>query len=232
MSSSSPEGSPTSASGGRRQQFSISRDKFQIDIPENHLTLITNGDGQLNGNLTSPNSLKSPNGRRVAGFSREGILGSAQKARNLSQSSGDRESMTNGIQNRQNSDDGINPLKRRSTDAGIDYPRRRATIAVRKYVFGIPFPLLTSSNSAKYVAPGNHDVMERNRSVSSVQSLVQNVSIANLVSNLMPGTNSSWSISLGLKVCFNQTSSVEPQTSLCQLDHLRSMEELPSATMR
>jgi hypothetical protein len=64
-------------------------------------------------------------------FSREGILGSAQKARGLSQSSGDRESMTNGLQNgRQNSDDGINPLKRRSTDAGIDYPRRRATIAV------------------------------------------------------------------------------------------------------
>jgi hypothetical protein len=130
MSSSSPEGSPTSVTGGGRQQFSMSRDKFQIDIPEDQLTLITNGNGHVNGNLSSPNPLKSPNGRRIAGFSREGILGSAQKARNLSQSSGDRESMTNGIQNRQNSDDGINPLKRRSTDAGIDYPRRRATIAV------------------------------------------------------------------------------------------------------
>jgi hypothetical protein len=136
MSSSSPEGSPTSATGGGRQQFSMSRAKFQIDIPENHLTLVTNGNGQVNGNLTSPNPLKSPNARRVAGFSREGILGSAQKARNLSQSSGDRESMTNSIQNRQNSDDGINPLKRRSTDAGIDYPRRRATIAVSKSIFG------------------------------------------------------------------------------------------------
>jgi hypothetical protein len=133
MSSSSPEGSPSSATGGGRQQFPMSRDKFQIDLPENHLTLITNGNGQVNGNLNSPNPLKSPNARRVASFSREGILGSAQKARNLSQSSGDRESMINGIQNIQNSDDGINPLKRRSTDAGIDYPRRRATIAVRSF---------------------------------------------------------------------------------------------------
>ncbi|KAG0650127.1 Echinocandin B biosynthetic cluster transcription factor ecdB [Hyphodiscus hymeniophilus] len=129
MSSSSAEGSPASVTRGGRHQFSMSRDKFHIDIPENHMTLITNGNGHLNGNLTSPSPLKSPNGRRIAGFSREGILGSAQKARKLSQSSGDRESMTNGIQNRQTSDDGINPLKRRSTDAGIDYPRRRATIA-------------------------------------------------------------------------------------------------------
>jgi hypothetical protein len=40
----------------------------------------------------------------------------------------------NGNQSRngQASDDGINPLKRKSTDAGIDYPRRRATIAVSR----------------------------------------------------------------------------------------------------
>jgi hypothetical protein len=109
-----------------------SRDKFTIDIPSPRLQLVTNGNHvNGNGNLNSPNPLKSPNARRVQSFSREGILGSAQKARNLSQSSGDRESVTNGLnQNRQNSDDGINPLKRRSTDAGIDYPRRRATIAV------------------------------------------------------------------------------------------------------
>lgn len=76
----------------------------------------------------------------MANFGREGILGSAQKARNLSQSSGDREQIVNGIHGRQpangvhtnGSEDGGNPLKRRSTDAGIDYPRRRATIAVSK----------------------------------------------------------------------------------------------------
>ena len=137
MSNSSPEASPTSASGGRL--FSMSADSFNIDVPSPRLQIITNGNEHSNGlnghtngngNLNSPNPLKTPNARRVASFSREGILGSAQKARNLSQSSGDRESMTNGIQNRPTSDDGINPLKRRSTDAGIDYPRRRATIAV------------------------------------------------------------------------------------------------------
>lgn len=79
----------------------------------------------------------------MANFGREGgILGSAQKARNLSQSSGDREQIVNGIHGRQpvngaptnGSEDGGNPLKRRSTDAGIDYPRRRATIAVSSHV--------------------------------------------------------------------------------------------------
>lgn len=132
MSNSSPEASPNSTSG--REQFSFSRHKFTIDIPSPHLIAVTNG----SGNLNSPNTLKSPNAHRVADFSREGILGSAQKARNLSQSSADRESMTSGNQNVQNSDDGINPLKRRSTDAGIDYPRRRATIAVGNSVYVRP----------------------------------------------------------------------------------------------
>lgn len=124
--SSSPETSPTSI-GGRRK-FSTAREKYKIDIPSpKGLQLTTNGSGAL----TSPNPLKTPNARRLANFSRDGILGSAQKARNLSQSSADRESMTNGNQStRPASDDGINPLKRRSTDAGMDYPRRRATIAV------------------------------------------------------------------------------------------------------
>ena len=142
--SSSPEGSPTSATGSGRT-FSMSRDKFTVEIQSPRLQLITNGNGPVNGNgttngthLNSP--LKSPGARRVASFSREGILGSAQKARNLSQSSGDREQIANGLHRHNNtngnsnannaSDDGINPLKRRSTDAGIDYPRRRATIAV------------------------------------------------------------------------------------------------------
>ena len=149
----------------------MTREKFKIDGLENHLTLVTNGNGQVNGGtLTSPNPLKSPNARRVASFSREGILGSAQKARNLSQSSGDRESMTNGIQNRQNSDDGINPLKRRNTDAGIDYPRRRATIAVSGSNFGTTFHLLISITSVRSVGPESHDAMERNQNASSARS--------------------------------------------------------------
>ena len=127
MSDSSPERSPTSESAGRQYSMS-SRDTFSIELPSPHLSL-ANGNG---GPMKSPNhSLKSPNDRRAMSFSHEGILGSAQRARNLSQSSGDRESATAGLQNKKDSDDGINPLKRRSTDAGSDYPRRRATIAVR-----------------------------------------------------------------------------------------------------
>ncbi|PQE17919.1 hypothetical protein CJF32_00008406 [Rutstroemia sp. NJR-2017a WRK4] len=128
MSSSSQENSPNSTTGSGRH-FSMSRDKFDIGIPSPRLSIVTNGD------LMSPNSLKSPTGRRMSTFSREGILGSAQKARNLSQSSADRESVPNGLQSRQNqnqnqnNEETGNPLKRRSTDAGIDYPRRRATIA-------------------------------------------------------------------------------------------------------
>lgn len=144
----------------------MSRDQFSIDVPMPHLTLATNGHGSHN----SPNPVKSPNTRRVAHFSREGILGSAQKARNLSQSSGERESMTNGLQNGnvQNSDDGINPLKRRSTDAGIDYPRRRATIAVRtSSALCEPAPLLTWRDSVKSAARGNPAVMEPSQSASS-----------------------------------------------------------------
>lgn len=123
MSESSPEGSPTSESTGR--QFSMSsRDTFTLELPSPHLN-VSNG-----GPLKSPGSHKASSNGRALSFSREGILGSAQKARNLSQSSGDRESASAALQNRKDSDDGINPLKRRSTDAGTDYPRRRATIAV------------------------------------------------------------------------------------------------------
>jgi hypothetical protein len=211
MSSSSPEASPTSANGGGTQ-FSMSRDKFSIDVPSPHLTLITNG--QTNGNLNSQNPLKSPNARRVASFSREGILGSAQKARNLSQSSGDRESMTNGLQNRQNgnSDDGINPLKRRNTDVGVDYPRRRATIAVRKSISGKLIQLLTFCNSARSVGLVSHDAMGRNQSASSAQSWVQNASIESPVSSSMLETSSSWNTSPVSRVSFSRISSAKHPT--------------------
>lgn len=59
------------------------------------------------------------------------MLSSAQKPRHLSQSSENRtDTMTNGTQ-KLPSDEGSNPLKRRNTETGVDYPRRRATIAVR-----------------------------------------------------------------------------------------------------
>ncbi|KFX92161.1 hypothetical protein O988_07389 [Pseudogymnoascus sp. VKM F-3808] len=124
MSNSSRDNSPAASETMQGKHYQMSRDNFAIDLPPSpHLSATSNGV------IKSPNALKSPTDRRGLSFSREGILGSAQKARNLSQSSGDRDSTTNGMQNRKDSDDGINPLKRRNTDAGSDYPRRRATIA-------------------------------------------------------------------------------------------------------
>lgn len=99
-----------------------SREGFSVEIPSPHLHA-TNGNA-----LKSPTSLKSG---RAPSFSREGIIGSAQKARNLSQSSDNRpDTLQNGMQNVQSDDGSINPLKRRNTSVEVDYPRRRATIAV------------------------------------------------------------------------------------------------------
>jgi hypothetical protein len=132
MTPSSTGDSPRSATGGpvgrhpQQQHFSMpTRDTFAIDVPSPQLAAI-NGAA-----LKSPTSLKT---QRTPSFSREGILGSAQKARNLSQSSENRPDtiITNGVHKAPSiDDDSSNPLKRRNTDAGVDYPRRRATIAVR-----------------------------------------------------------------------------------------------------
>ncbi|KAI0165605.1 hypothetical protein GGR57DRAFT_128226 [Xylariaceae sp. FL1272] len=125
MSPSSTGDSPLSAgaasSSGRAFPLP-SRDSFSIEVPSPQLAG-TNG----------PSSLKSPTGlksQRTASFSREGILGAAQKARTLSQANEHTASSSNGMRKSPPSDEGtINPLKRRNTDATVDYPRRRATIA-------------------------------------------------------------------------------------------------------
>jgi hypothetical protein len=179
MSSSSQENSPNSTTGSGRH-FSMSRDKFDIGIPSPRLSIVTNGD------LMSPNSLKSPTGRRMSTFSREGILGSAQKARNLSQCSADRESTTNGLQSRQNqtqnqnSEETGNPLKRRSTDAGIDYPRRRATIAVSSCSRKVQ-ALLILYTSVRYVGLESQGVMEQSPNASFAQSWARSAFIESLV---------------------------------------------------
>jgi hypothetical protein len=101
------------------------RDSFSIEVPAPQLG--ANGAG---GGLKSPTALKT---QRTPSFSRDGILGAAQKARNMSASSSEhRPSEGNGLKLQVNSDEEtINPLKRRNTESGVDYPRRRATIAVR-----------------------------------------------------------------------------------------------------
>jgi hypothetical protein len=112
------------ASANVVRQFPLPNRDFTIEIPSPQLAASSNGVHSLK----SPTSLKSA---RTPSFSREGILGSAQKARNLSQSSENRpEHVSNGHQTVHSDEGSINPLKRRNTDATVDYPRRRATIAV------------------------------------------------------------------------------------------------------
>ncbi|KAK4103589.1 hypothetical protein N658DRAFT_280147 [Parathielavia hyrcaniae] len=118
----------TAAASGVTRQFPLPNRDFSVEIPSPQLAAAPNGANTLK----SPNSLKAAAAARTPTFSREGILGSAQKARNLSQSSDNRpDSIQNGIpkSTSEESINSINPLKRRNTDATVDYPRRRATIA-------------------------------------------------------------------------------------------------------
>lgn len=181
MSNSSRDNSPAASEPMQGKHYQMSRDNFAIDLPSPHLSATSNG------------VIKSPTDRRGLSFSREGILGSAQKARNLSQSSGDRDSTPNGLQNRKDSDDGINPLKRRNTDAGSDYPRRRATIAVctPRSITALSYPA-NMQCSARYAGPGNRAAMARSQSAGSALSSVQSASIASLASSSMLGISSSW----------------------------------------
>jgi hypothetical protein len=88
------------------------------------------------------------------------------RPRNMSQSSTDGEELNDIKPLRKNSTvmgDDVEPnrqnLKRKSSDA-LDYPRRRATIAVSFFYSPNPKTMLTCSISAKYVVRGSHDVME------------------------------------------------------------------------
>lgn len=131
MSPSSTGGSPrlaaatsnTTSSTARPFPVPSSRGNFSIDMPTPGRTTTTNG----SSGLKSPTTVKS---QRQASFSRERILGSVQKARDTSQSSENRpESISSLMQQKDDSEESLNPLKRRNTDVGVDYPRRRATIA-------------------------------------------------------------------------------------------------------
>jgi hypothetical protein len=127
----------TATSANVVRQFPLPNRDFSVDIPTPQLSAGSNGANVLK----SPNSLKAA-ARSANNFSREGILGSAQKARNLSQSSDNRpDTMSNGIP-KSTSEESINPLKRRNTDAAVDYPRRRATIAVCETAIERARPLL------------------------------------------------------------------------------------------
>lgn len=112
---------------------------FGIDVP----VPVTAGplnpasNGAVNSTVKSPSALK----QRAASFGRDGFFGAAQKARNFSQTSDSRPDIMAGSNQAQTpSDEGtINPLKRRAPDSSsVDYPRRRATIAVRGDIRPLP----------------------------------------------------------------------------------------------
>lgn len=199
MSPSSTGDSPQAAAAIAVRPFLMqSRDSFHIEVPSPSLTAVTNG----THSLKSPSALKA---QRTPSFGRDGFMGAAQKARNMSQSSDHRlETVGNGMA-KTPSDEGSNPLKRRNTDVGgVDYPRRRATIAVRfatshqgdsrSRAGNWSVPLLTDvCASVRSADRGSRDAMARSRSASSAQSSAQNASTESLASSWMPATSSSWS---------------------------------------
>lgn len=180
------------------RQYPLPNRDFTIEISSLQVAPTTNGVNTVK----SPSTLKSS---RAPNFSREGILGSAQKARNLSQSSENRPdnvNVSNGFQ-KAPSEESTNPLKRRNTDAGVDYPRRRATIAVclgsgaveKSGVVNLHADI--SLNSARYAARGSRGVTAQNQNASCAQSWVPSAYIASLVSSWMPATSSSSNASTG-----------------------------------
>lgn len=128
MSPLSTEESPHSTTATIARPYPLpSRDGFSFDISPSSLMAMA-----TDTTIKSPVNFKN---QRTPSFSRDSMLGTSQKSRHLSQSSDNNraDNMTNGS-HKLSSDEGSNPLKRRNTDVGIDYPRRRATIAVRRTI--------------------------------------------------------------------------------------------------
>ncbi|KAG8669244.1 hypothetical protein FPOAC2_08566 [Fusarium poae] len=123
MSPSSTGESAHSISINSARPFTVpARDSFSLELPMSSLATMS-----ADASLKSPISYKN---QRTPSFSRDAMMGTSQKARHLSQSSDNNrpDNMSNGGQ-KVSSDEGSNPLKRRNTETGVDYPRRRATIA-------------------------------------------------------------------------------------------------------
>lgn len=197
---------------------------FSVELPSPQLSAITSL--SHHNALKSPTSLKS---QRTASFSREGIMGAAHKAQRNSSNNNNITTMSQagdqrtadamstnggGTTKLETASDGgsNNPLKRRNTDA-VDYPRRRATIAVRNATGPRRATEMCISgesgrpdtnkvpNSARSVARGSHGAMGPSPSVSSARSLGRSASIGNPASSWMRVTSSSWSGSIASRAC-------------------------------
>jgi hypothetical protein len=168
----SPDVSPVSAAttnGG------FPRDAFCLNLS----TLPDANSFVLKSALRSPHLLESPNG--LFSGSSSLINPFKKRPRNMSQSSGtDREmstdntppAQTNGIaptSNGTSSESRPSTKKRPSTDT-IDYPRRRATIAVQGPSLDTAYVQQLTRSSVKYVVRGNHGATGRGQSADSAQN--------------------------------------------------------------
>jgi hypothetical protein len=183
----SPDVSPVSAATTNGQ---FPRDSFCLNLS----TLPDSSNFVLKSTLKSPHLLESPNGF----FPTNGVF--KKRPRNMSQSSGTDREMSNDAQPQPNgggptsnsSEPRPNPKKRPSTDT-IDYPRRRATIAVFAHFFaflGAQFSFRTNSSlSAKFAAQENLDATALGRSADFARSSMQSVFIGSPASSSMLGTS-------------------------------------------
>jgi hypothetical protein len=153
------------------------RDSFCLNLS----TLPDTSSFMLKSSLRSPHLLDSSNGLF---FGSGGLINSYRKRpRNMSQSSGtDREMSTNGtppatnqgntapsstISNGTSSEQRPSNKKRPSTDT-IDYPRRRATIAVLQHTS--LYLSNTNKYSVRYADPGSHGATAQGQSVGFAQN--------------------------------------------------------------
>lgn len=189
----SPDISPVSAA---TTNGLFPRDSFCLNLS----TLPDASGFMLKSALRSPHLLESPNGLFFGGG---GLNSYRKRPRNMSQSSGtDRDMSTNGTppatnhagttaltsinSNGTGSEQRPANKKRPSTDT-IDYPRRRATIAVLQLISLYLVP--ANSFSAKYAGPGNHVATAQDQSAGFVQSSMQNASTENQESSWTQATS-------------------------------------------
>lgn len=112
-----------SIGGAFDQQFVVpSRKSFDVEIPSASLATLPNGIASI-----------QPTGQKVSrsrNLTRDSIIGTAEVNGGFSNPPDHSlDDMSNGGQKGPN-EDASNPLKRRNVDSSVDYPRRRATIAV------------------------------------------------------------------------------------------------------
>jgi hypothetical protein len=178
--------SPVSAAttNGRFQ-----RDSFCLNLS----TLPDSSGFMLKSALRSPHLIESPNGL----FSGNSGMSATyrKRPRNMSQSSGtDREMSINGTPPAQSQSGSTAPTsygshseprpankKRPSTDT-LDYPRRRATIAVQQHSQSHISQILTFG-SVRSVDPENPGVMETDQNAGFAPNSTQNASTENQASS-------------------------------------------------